>query len=284
MKDITIIALDSKCDRKILNKEGGSFSEPLSAICCQLNSLNISYSIIRTSIDRIPNSVESNLVTFVDLSLLVKEDYIFNAVTLNNLHRDMGIIFGPISIDANSDKNVKYIKNSYHGYDLNFGGIYTADITDEPHNYGSLYNAVIAGSVYNRIGFSGCSTPRSFILDNTAFFRQVSKTNKIYYTSLLHKTKILTDEDFEHKVVSDYYYNVGYLDGVSASWSGIENQRHELWKRFVESPEVIDSSHPRWLFDEPRIKENLDYLELLTVLKCKYQIGYFEGMLGKKII
>ena len=284
MKDITIIALDSGCEYKTINLESGTFFEPLSSICKQLGSNNLSYSVIRTSIERIPTNVESSLVMFVDLSFLIKEDYIFNAVTLNNLHRDMGIVFGPVDIHTKSDKNIRHIKNSYYGYDLNFGSIYTADITDEPHNYGSLYNAVISGSVYNRFGFSGCKTPRSFILDNVSFFKEVSKVSKIYYSSILPKVKILTDQDFEHKIVSDYYYDTGYLDGLSASGCGSKKQKDDLWQKFVESPEVIDSNHPRWLFDEARVKENINYLELLTLLKCKYQIGYFEGMLGKRVI
>ena len=283
MKDLTIIALDSKSSYEAINKESGSFFEPLSSICRQLDSHEISYNIIRTSVDRIPNSVQSSLVIFVDSSFLVKEDYIFNAVTLNNLHRDMGIIFGPTSIHTKSNKCVNYIKNSYHGYDLNFGSIYTADITDEPHNYGSLYNAVISGSVYNRIGFSGCKTPRSFILDNSVFFKQVAKSSKIYYSSVLCKVKTLTEEDFNHEVISDYYYDLGYLDGVSNSALSSIEKRDDLWKRFVEAPEVIDCNHPRWLFEESK-DENCDYLELLVLLKCKYQIGYFEGMLGKRVI
>ena len=283
MKDITLIALDSKCDCKTINSEEGSYFEPLSSIVRQLDSHDLSYIVVRTSIDRIPNNVESSLVMFVDHSFLVKEDYIFNAATLNNLHRDMGIIFGPTSINTKSNKNERYIKNSYYGYDLNFGSIYTADITDEPHNYGSLYNAVISGSAYNRIGFSGCKTPRSFVLDSAAFFKEVAKNHKIYYSSILQKVKVLTEDDFEHKVISDYYYDLGYLDGISNSMSTDSEKKRGLWKRFVESPEVVDSNHPRWLFEESE-DQSSDYLELLVLLKCKYQIGYFEGMLGKRVI
>jgi len=283
MKDITLIALDSKCDCKTINSEEGSYFEPLSSIVRQLDSHDLSYIVVRTSIDRIPNNVESSLVMFVDHSFLVKEDYIFNAATLNNLHRDMGIIFGPTSINTKSNKNERYIKNSYYGYDLNFGSIYTADITDEPHNYGSLYNAVISGSAYNRIGFSGCCTPRSFVLDSAAFFKEVAKNHKIYYSSILQKVKVLTEDDFEYKVISDYYYDLGYLDGISNSMSTDSEKKRDLWKRFVESPEVVDSNHPRWLFEQSE-DQNSDYLELLVLLKCKYQIGYFEGMLGKRVI
>ena len=283
MKDLTIIALDSECDYKTINSESGSYFEPLSSTRRQLDSHEISYNIIRTPIDRVPNSVQSSLVMFVDSSFLVKEDYIFNAVTLNNLHRDIGIVFGPTFIYTKSRENVNYIKNSYYGYDLNFGSIYTADITDEPHNYGSLYNAVISGTAYNRAGGPTCKTPRSFILDDAIFFKEISKHSKIYYSSVLSKTKVLTSKDFDHQAISDYYYDLGYLDGVSNSTLDDTEKRNELWQRFVEAPEVIDCNHPRWLFEESK-DDNNDYLELLVVLKCKYQIGYFEGMLGKRVI
>jgi len=283
MKDITLIILDNKCDISTVNTKNGSFFEPLNSVTRQLESHGISSSVIRVSIEEIPSRVESSLVMFIDNSFLLKEDYIFNAITLNNLHRDMGIIFGPNFIYANSKEYVNYIKNSYYGYDLNFGSIYTADITDEPHNYGSLYNAVISGSIYNRIGFSPCKTPRSTILNNSAFLKQVAGCSKIYYSSVLSKTKILTEKDFDHEIISDYYYNLGYLDGLSISILQYTEKRNDLWRRFVEAPEVIDCNHPRWLFEQS-VSDSGDYLEKLVILKCKYQIGYLEGMLGKRVI
>ena len=283
MKDLTIIVLGDQCDCKTTVNDSGSFFEPLSSIRRQLDSHNISYTIVEPDLDKIPYRVESSLVMFIDRSFLVKEDYIFNAVTLNNLHRDAGVFFGPVSVHATSRKNIRHISNSYYRYDLNFGGSYTADITSEAHNYGSLYNAVISGSAYNRIGFSACKTPRSFILDNPTFMRELAKTNKVYYSSALDKVKVLSEKDFEHNVVSDYYYSLGYIDGAVNAGLNSSEKIQDLWVRFVEAPEVADCSNPRWLFDELK-EETHEYLELLVLLKCKYQIGYFEGMLGKKLI
>ena len=283
MKDITLVNTDCKNDDSNINTERGSYFEPLSSLKAQLDSHNVSYSVINTSVDRIPRSIESNLVMFLDGSFMVKEDYIFNAINLNNLHRDMAIIFGPINCHSKTRKNVNYIKNSYYEYDLNFGSIYTADITGEWHNYGSLYNAVISGSAYNRIGFSTCKTPRSHILNNTAFFRKISEVGNVYYSSVLQKLKILTEDDFQHDKISSYYYDLGYLDGLSASVSLDKEKKDDLWRRFVESPEVIDCNHPRWLFSQS-IADSIEYLEFAVVIRCKYQIGYFEGMLGKKLI
>lgn len=283
MKDITLIILDSECDVATVNTTDNSFFEPVKSVSRQLESHGISFNALRTSIDAIPNCVESSLVMFIESSFLLKEDYIFNAITLNNLHRDMGIVFGPTEAYTKSSKNVESINNSYHSYDLNFGSIYTADITDEPHNYGSLYNAVISGSIYNRIGFSACKTPRSYILDNPGFLSEIAKISKVYYSSVLRKTKVLNEKDFDHEIISDYYYNLGYIDGVSHARLSKKEKIDDLWKKFVEAPEVIDSNHPRWLFQHSKI-ENITYLELLVLLKCKYQIGYFEGMLGKKVI
>ena len=283
MKDITLIVLDNQVYRNNI-VTNDKFDDPLSSLASQLSAHNISHEVLECDYGSIPPRVESNLVMFVDPLFLVQSDYIFNAISLNNILRDAGILFGPIFIESNSNLNIRHIKNTYHEYDLDFGNTSKiCDITKEPHNYGSLNNAVISGAAYNRVGFHACTSTRMTTIDNPVFFNEVSKFSSIYYCSGIPKLRPLEDVDFEEKTISDYYYAQGYRDGLSCF---SETDRKEaLWKRFVESPETIDGHSARWLFAKDSEKfEMSKYLELLVILKCKYQIGFFEALTGKKMI
>lgn len=285
MKDVTLVALKEEISSDPLVKRSQQYSDPLRSFPDQLSSAGISFDIITCELDKIPREIDSKLVIFTDSSLLVAEDYIFNAVTLNNLFRDMGIVFGPVDVKSSSDKNVEHIKNSYHYYSLDFGrGDQICDITKEPHNYGTLRNAVISGPAYNRTGFSCCSTSRSKILDNPEFFSELSKNYKIFYSSNLRKLKHLSDRDFEHATISNFYYDQGFIDGFNISRLDDLSKRKEMWSKFVESPEIIDVNEPRRLFEQDISKESINYLEFLVLIKCKYQLGYFEGFLGKSVL
>ena len=285
MKDVTLIALKDALVGETVYAKSGDYDAPLKSLSAQLNSMGVSFNIVNCDTDNIPNEVDSKVVIFVDNSFLIKDDFIFNAITINNLFRDMGIMFGPVEVKTSSNKHIRHIKNSYHSYSLDFGGgTQVSDITSEEHNYGTLRSAVISGPAYNRIGFSSLQTPRSSILDNPLFVKSVAKNYKIYYCSNLSRLKSLSERDFTIDVLSDYYYDIGFRDGLSNADLAHADKRTELWRKFVESPEVVDSSNPRWLFDQTKDEETMEYLELLVMLRCKYQIGYFEGMLGKKLI
>ena len=283
MKDITLIVLE---DQEYRNPIGGraNFNNSISSLVSQLSTHNLSYDILECSYDSIPPKVESGLVTFASPAFLVQSDYIFNAISLNNILRDAGILFGPIFTESDSKLNIRQIRNTYHEYDLDFGNTSKiCDITKEPHNYGSLYNAVISGAAYNRVGFSACRSLRTTLIDNPSFFNEVSKFSSVYYCSSIPRLRPLEDIDFEEKTISDYYYAQGYRDGLSCFSE--TDKKETLWKKFVESPETIDGHSARWLFYRDREKfETSKYLELLVILKCKYQIGFFEAMTGKKMI
>lgn len=285
MKDITLIVLKDALVNEATYSKSGDYDSPSRSLPLQLESMGISFDVIQCEVENIPNKINSKAVVFLDHSFLVKDDYIFNAITINNLFRDMGIMFGPVEVKTSSNKHIRHIKNSYHSYSLDFGGgTQVSDITSEEHNYGTLRSAVISGPAYNRIGFSSLQTPRSCILDNPLFIRNIAKNYKIYYCSNLSRLKSLSERDFSIDVLSDYYYDIGFRDGLSNADLAHADKRTELWRKFVESPEVVDSSNPRWLFDQTKDEETIEYLELLVMLRCKYQIGYFEGMLGKKLI
>lgn len=282
MKDITVFCLSGATGPNCITHKGDQFFWAGSIEKC-LNDLGVTYEIIRFNCpSEIPNKVESSLVFILDDSIYLPKDFVFNAITLNNLYRDAGILFGPTyTSNENKEVNAKYIQYSYHKYDINFGDSIVCDITKEPHNFGSLVGSVISGAAYNRAGYSCSNSPRGFSVENSSFCVAISKTHKIYHCSNLNKVKRFCDLDFSPDVISEYYYNIGYQEGLAMSVKDGPAKIKEVWKRFVESPELLDYNQPRWLSEE---SVSSDYVEFLALLKCKHSIGVFEGMMGKKLI
>ena len=89
---------------------------------------------------------------------------------------------------------------------------------------------------------------------------------------------------FEINKISNYYYNLGFQDGCLLAGKNKEEKRIELWRRFVSSPELLDNELPRWLFRITPEDTEAEHLEELVLLKCKYQVGLYEGMLGKSVL
>jgi len=281
MKDVTIFCLPKSGGSDSIMYNGAQFFSA-SLVQGQLDDLGVSYTFVRCDVDKLPNKVESNLVFILDDSTYIQKDFVYNAITLNNLYRDAGILFSPTyTTNGNKDVSTKYIQESYHKYDINFGGSVVCDITDEPHNFGSLVGSVVSGAAYNRVGYSYSNTPRGFSVENSSFCLEVAKSHKIYHCSNLAKVKRFSDLDFSPEVISEYYYNIGYQEGIAMSVSNAQFKAEEVWRRFVESPELLDYNQPRWLFEE---KISCEYVQFLALLKCKYSIGIFEGMMGRKLI
>lgn len=281
MKDIVVFCLPANGGGDSILCDGSRFIGA-SLVQKSLESLGVSYDFVRCSVNELPSKVNASLVFILDDSTYISNDFIFNAITLNNLYRDAGIFFGPkYTTNENKDLSTKYIQESYHRYDINFGGSIVCDITKEPHNYGSLVGSVISGSAYNRTGYYCSNTPRGLSVESASFCLSVAKKHKIYHCSNLIKVKRFCGDDFSPDIVSEYYYNMGYQEGVSMSIMDDSSKSKEVWRRFVESPELLDYNQPRWLFEEG---VSSDYVEFLALLKCKYSIGIFEGMMGKKLI
>ena len=131
-------------------------------------------------------------------------------------------------------------------------------------------------------------TPSGFVRSieknyHKTFIQRIAKPHKVFYSASLLKARYLTSFDMETATISNYYYNLGYQDGILLANKNLKDKHKELWHRFVNSPELLDNEMPRWLYDD-NVEENGEYLEKLVVLKCKYQIGFYEGMMGQKLI
>lgn len=282
MKDLTVFIIGD-LEKRSLSHNGSLLHDSYTSVTNQLSSLDCDYEIINTEIKDIPNRVNSNLVLFLRSDHLIPDDYIFNACNINNLFRNFGILFGPVYTRSSSAAFSGAVKDHYHRYDFGIDEVLISNITNEQHNYGDMSAAIVSGPAYNQFNFSPVKTPRGYTINNHYFFNQVAKKHQVLYCSSLYKLKVLTDMDFDPEILSDYYYNKGYECGLHMATESEHEKKEKIWKNFVESPELTDYESPRWLHDT---KETVDieYLQSLLVLKFHYQLGLFEGMLGKKLV
>lgn len=244
----------------------------------EINEYGLNGTVKKVSIDDLSKKIEANLIVILDEDTYITEDFVNRIVSFNNLFRDAGILCGPIFPTLESR-----FSKSYYTYDLKFGSSVVSDISKEENSYPSMIGCVITGQAYSKYLYRPVKGPRHTSADNMYFLTSLCQEYKIYYSPALFKARYLDKSDIELNVLSDYYYNLGYQDGLAVS-SKTKLEKHQaLFDRFVNSPEMFDNTMPRWLFEESA-ETNGDYAEMLVLVKCKYQIGFYEGMLDKKVI
>ena len=281
LKDIEVLIVGK--DRGVINNPTNLTCQreqmfPAEHTAKEIQEYGLTGDVKRVSVDTIASKTDASLVVILDDVTYVPRDFINRVVSFNNLFRDAGILCGPVYPTLQSR-----FSKSYYTYDLNFGSSVVSDITEEVNSHPSMIGCVISGEAYNRYLYTPTVSIRHKSMDNSFFLASIAREYKIYYSPKLFKARYLEKSDLEITVLSDYYYNLGYQDGLAASAKSQDEKRMELWDKFVNSPEMFDNTMPRWLFDSDQ-KTNGEYAELLVLSKCKYQIGFYEGMLGKEVI
>lgn len=288
-KDVTILNVKGETKNDTVNSlfvDDKQYFNPIESISKEAEDYNLDLEILQCDVSDIPSKIRSNLIIFLSENIYVKDDFLNVCISLNNLFRKGGVFCGPVNTKTNSltkNDEIEKLSKSYYSYNLDFGSSEISNITGEEFNYGSLIGSVVTGAAYNEIGYSPIISNRHSTADNRLFISKIAKRYDIIYAKSLSKCVLLTNKDFSIESLSDYYYQLGYQDGLFLLEKTLKDKHKELWHRFVESPEVFDNEMPRWLFDSSPDKDG-GYLESLVLMKCKYQIGFYEGMLGKKLI
>jgi len=279
MKDIVVLIIEKEKRKRpqqiTVRKE---LMVPCSGLSKEIDDYGLDGEVNNLHVSEIPQNINADLVVILDEDTYVPEDFINRVVSFNNLFRDAGVLCGPVypTLDSRFSK-------TYHTYELQFGSSVVSDITNEHNSFPSIVGCVITGRAYNQFMYKPTKGPRHISPDNSLFLSALSEHFKIYYSSKLIKAKILDKSDLTIDILSDYYYNLGYQDGLAVSYKSIGDKRKELFDRFVNSPEMFDNTMPRWLFEKTPESDG-EYAEMLVLTKCKYQIGFYEGMIGSKVI
>lgn len=257
----------------------------LTSIKNEIKEYNLSANITEIENDNIPSKTTASIVLIIDSSFYVENDYLNKIISINNVFRDGAIFCGPTDTYTNMNlaQGIQKINKNYKKYKLSFGNSIVSSITKEIQHYPDIYCVAISGRAYNDFAYRPLVSPRHISINNKLFISQSSSKYNIYYVSTLQKIKYLDANDFTLESISDFYYDTGYQDGVLVNHKNLDSKREELWHRFVESPEILDNEMPRWLLDSSKETDG-EYLENLVICKCKYQIGFYEGMMSRKLI
>lgn len=286
--DITIFIVNGEEKKSVVSHKRKHYYNAEDILAKEMQEYDISGNIVKLDTEEpLPYKTESNLNLILDTSLMVKEDTINHLISLNNMFRTAGIFCGPVyqKVEEISQKNPinDRMHSSYYSYDLNFGGTEVCNISKDFNSYPSLVGCCITKEAYNSCSINPIFKSRFHSRDNRIFISKISERYDIIYSRGFSKLKNLSPDDFSITAVSNYYYNLGFQDGLTLSSKNAGAKQLEIWRRFVSSPELLDNELPRWLF-RVTAEEGSEHLEQLVLLKCKYQIGFYEGMLGKNVL
>ena len=253
----------------------------------QATQFGIDAIVTLVDVENIPTTSDASLVGILDENMFIRSDYLAAVVSINNLHRDAAVLCGPICTrhKNNSDWFTKAIEENYKNYSIPVTEeMLLIDISDEEHNFPPINGCFFSGRIYNEIGgYTPIASPRGYLRNNKHFIKMMSTKGRIIHSSSLKSIYFISEAEFDVESISEYYYDLGYQDGILISYKTDKERLAETWHRFIESPEMFDNTSPRWLLSDDE-ETNYSYAEKLVFLKCKYQVGFFEGMLGRKII
>jgi len=281
MLDLSVFVLPSKERKKrplSMTLDNDIYVNGVTSIQNEIEEYGINAEVKGVSYNDVPLSVKSNLVLFIDQDTYVQADFVNTIVSLNNLFRDAGVFCGPVHTDMPNSYEA-----SFHTYNLEFGDSEVAKISSNPNTFPSINGCVITGNCYNQFNFQPSKGPRKSTINNNAFLMRCSSKSDIYYAKKLAKVRFLDKTDFLLDNLSDYYYDLGYSDGLVLSAKNRDEKNTALYERFVKAPEMLDIEMPRWLFKNGNDKQVSNAKDLI-LMKCKYQIGFYEGMLGEAVI
>lgn len=239
-----------------------------------LDSKNINVDILDISYEDIPKDCTHDGIMLVSKNTLFSNNFLNTCSNLINILPDFGVLCGKNSCNHNNQIE------KYNEFDLNVDSAVVVDISNEEHNYPSIDGALISKAAYNNFSYRPTISHRHKSINNKSFLYSVAKKYPIYYSSKLIKLQNFDKEN--NAFLLDKYYDYGYQDGFLLRYKTEEEKNKELWHRFVESPESIDREMPRWFFHGNN--KNYELLQTTLFIKCKYQIGFLEGLMNQSLV
>lgn len=250
----------------------------------QADGFEISANIELVSLDEIPKSTDSFLTIILHQNSLIPEDYLPRIMAMNNLHRSCACFCGPVYTRSKShprDWFISRILKGYKNYEIDsFSTSISCKINTEVSNYPPIFGSVFSSRYYNDAGgYEPLSSPRYDIENNTLFFKKVDTIGDIIYSSKLDTSYFVTAEEFEIENFSKYYYSLGYQEGIMT-----DNEK--IFDRFAENYNWLEFQNIEWCDsnEEVDVTQKFSYARQIAILKCAYQLGFFEAITGEKIV
>lgn len=252
----------------------------LDSIKAQIKELGVTASVDLVDVQDIPVKTNAFLLCILDENSLIADDYIARILSTNNLHRDMAMVCGPVlpvSKNQPLDWFVLKIADTYKKYDLkNFSSFISTYINGDYQNYPSIEGCIFSGRHYNEMGgYRPVITPRFLMEKNYDFLSGLDRIGPLVYSERLSTLYYVNPEELEMNNFSKFYYCMGYYDALcppnAKSYNSVV-----LALEFVDN----DSAYADKT-DSDRISK---YGNMLTTLKCIYEVGFTEAKTNNKIL
>lgn len=230
----------------------------------------------------IPSKVNAHLVVFLSEKSLVPSDYVNRILAMNNLHTNAGAFCGPIFTQKPEgfDWFTSKIAETYMRYSLDsFSSFISCSLTKDNENYPPIFGNVFVGHYYNKIGgYNPIKSERANIYTNPKCFERLERSGgELIYSERLSSGYYITAEEMSIENFKNYYYSMGYAQGVKSTAESFTHQ-------YIQNSNMLEIENITWVTENRNVDNNLEYKKNVSILKCMYDLGYFEGMTGKLLV
>lgn len=265
------------------NYSVGELENCLVSLDKQVKAFNINCSITPTDIKDVPRKTDAFLVCFLDENSLIPNDYLIRITSMSNLYRDSTCFCGPVSTHSvvlPNDWFLSRILQSYKNYNLKWFNEGVFIINKDTNVYPPLEGCIFSGYHYNLMGgYVPTESPRGLIERNNILLSKIDSCGLILYCSKLQTGLYISGEEFTLENFNKYFYNMGYMHG------GLVTDE-EFNKKFLVNHNMLEIENLSWIEENEKItKENkIRYGKQVAIIKCMYELGYYEAMTRSKII
>lgn len=256
------------------NISGQMFRPAYDVIEKQIKELNLNAGVNMVDIKDIPVNTQSFLVCILGENSLVPDDYVARLLSMNNLHRNMSLLCGPVNTTSNvipKDWFISKIAKNYKNYEIDgFSSFISCYLNNDESNYPPIEGCIFSGRHYNECGgYRPIFSPRYLITKDSNLLSELDKSGPIIYSDRLRTITYISSDEYEMSNFSKYYYRLGYYDGTR----GINHNSKIL--------EITDFE--RYNKDIPEDNKE-KYLKISKILECMYKIGHTEAVTQNAIL
>lgn len=258
-----------------------SYLTPEQTLEKQAKEFNVDIEIREVSLNEIPIKAESFLLCFLDKNSLVPSDYIARILSMNNLHTNAVAFCGPVFTTKSVHKIdwfISKVSNLYKKYSLDsFDSFISCRLNEDEQNYPEITGTIFSGSNYTKLGGIQTISARYDIPKVSEFFSRSKDLGDIIYSSRLSTGYFITAEEFNIENFSQYYYKLGYQDGLKST-------PEKMYHQFAQNNNLLEIESLSWATQNEEVKENKEYIKHVAIFKCLYELGFFEAFTGTRII
>jgi hypothetical protein len=268
----------------LLKEEQSFLYRPVTqALEQQIKELNLNAGVHVVDLQDIPTKTNAFLLCILDENSMVTDDYVARITSMNNLHRDMAMLCGPVRAISKTqplDWFISRIANIYKDYNIDgFSSFVSCYLNKDTQNYPPIEGCIFSGRHYNECGgYRAIITPRYALEKNFEFLSAIDKSGPIVYSEKLRTLYYVNSEEFDIPNFSKFYYCLGYYDGLQSTSGKFYNQ-------FIVNANLLEVESLTWIrknMEVPETKRD-QYSQMAATLKLMYELGYGEAIVKNKL-